>query len=75
MSKEKILLDLITKLLTKEYVLSEVRRSNSNDKQEYDFVIKKASSRGDLNVKKPMTKEEYERMIKRGGKQKWNNLH
>lgn len=43
MNKEKILLDLITKLLTKEYVLSEVRRSNSNDKQEYDFVIKKAS--------------------------------
>ena len=64
MSNEEILLDLITKILTKEYVLSEVRRSNSNDKQEYDFVIKKASSKGDLNVKKPMTKEEYERMIK-----------
>lgn len=43
MSKEEILLDLIAKILTKEYVLSEVRRSNSNDKQEYDFVIKKVS--------------------------------
>ena len=64
MSKEEILLDLITKILTKKYVLDEVRRSNSNDKQEYDFVIKKASSKGDSNVKKPMTKEEYERMIK-----------
>lgn len=38
MSKEEILLDLITKILTKKYVLDEVRRSNSNDKQEYDFV-------------------------------------
>lgn len=64
MSKEEILLDLIAKILTKKYVLDEVRHSNPSHKQEYDFVIKKASSKGDLNVKKPMTKEEYERMIK-----------
>lgn len=42
-TKEEILLDLVTKILTKEFVLDEVRRSNTDNKQEYDFVIKKAS--------------------------------
>lgn len=43
MTKEEILLDLVTKILTKEFVLDEVRRSNTDHKQEYDFVIKRAS--------------------------------
>ncbi|MCD7138959.1 hypothetical protein LTY59_06955 [Limosilactobacillus balticus] len=43
MTKEEILLDLVTKILTKEFTLDEVRRSNSDYKQEYDFVIRKAS--------------------------------
>ena len=62
MSKEEILLDLIAKILTKKYVLDEVRRSNPSHKQEYDFVIKKASSKGDQADKKPMTKEEFDRL-------------
>ena len=64
MSKEEILMDLVKKILLGKYRLYEVRRSNSNGKQEYDFVIKKISSKGDLTIKKPMTKEEYERKVK-----------
>lgn len=47
MTKEEILLDLVTKILTKEFTLDEVRRSNSDYKQEYDFVIRKASGQVD----------------------------
>ena len=64
MSKEELVMDLVKKVLLRHYVLDEVRRSNSNGKQEYDFVIKKVPSKGDLNVEKPMTKEEYERKAK-----------
>lgn len=45
MSKEEILLDLISKVLTRKYVLDEVRRSNTKSMREYDFVIKKVSSK------------------------------
>ena len=47
MNKKEILLELISRVLTNEYELCEVRRSNHDDLQEYDFVIKKASSKGD----------------------------
>ena len=47
MTKNEILLQMIQRLLLGEYELSEVRRSNHDDLQEYDFVIKKASSKGD----------------------------
>lgn len=46
MSKEDLLMDLVKKVLSRNYVLDEVRRSNSNGKQEYDFVIKKAPNEG-----------------------------
>ena len=45
MSREELLLDLVKKILLGKYRLYELRRSNSNSKQEYDFVIKKASSK------------------------------
>lgn len=44
MTKKEILLELISRVLTGEYELCEVRRSNKGDLQEYDFVLKKASS-------------------------------
>lgn len=47
MTKEEILLDLVAKILTKEFTLDEVRHSNLDHKQEYDFVIKKASGQVD----------------------------
>ncbi|MBU9696042.1 hypothetical protein KSL82_09135 [Limosilactobacillus portuensis] len=47
MTKKDILLELINRVLTGEYELWEVRRSNHYELQEYDFVIKKASSKGD----------------------------
>lgn len=47
MDKKEILLELINRVLTGEYELCEVRRSNHDDLQEYDFVIKKVSSKGD----------------------------
>lgn len=43
MTKKDILLELIGRVLTGEYELCEVRRSNRDDLQEYDFVIKKAT--------------------------------
>lgn len=51
MSKEEILLDLISKVLTREYVLDEVRRSNTKSMREYDFVIKKSPARRLLTAK------------------------
>ena len=45
MNKEELLMDLIKKVLLGKYHLCEVRRSNYNGKQEYDFVIKKASDK------------------------------
>ena len=62
MTKKDILLELIGRVSTGEYELCEVRRSNRDDLQEYDFVIKKASSKGDQADKKPMTKEEFDRL-------------
>ncbi|MEK1393042.1 hypothetical protein HCZ21_00170 [Limosilactobacillus fermentum] len=62
MTKKEILLELISCVLTGEYELCEVRRSNKGDLQEYDFVIKKASSKGDRASKRPMTKEEFDRL-------------
>lgn len=47
MTKKEILSELISRVLTGEYELCEVRRSNHYELQEYDFVIKKASSKGD----------------------------
>ena len=47
MTMKHILLELIVRVLTGEYELCEVRRSNRDDLQEYDFVIKKVSSKGD----------------------------
>lgn len=47
MSKHELLAQLIIRLVSGEYELNEVRRSNNSDLQEYDFVIKKASSKGD----------------------------
>lgn len=41
--KTEILLELISRVLTGEYELCEVRRSNHYELQEYDFVIKKAT--------------------------------
>lgn len=41
MMKKEILLELISRVLTGEYELCEVRRSNHYELQEYDFVIKK----------------------------------
>lgn len=64
MTQKEILLQLISRVLTGEYELYEVRRSNHDELQEYDFVIKKASSKGNQTIKKPMTKEEYEMKIK-----------
>ncbi len=43
MTKEGILAQLISSVLTGKYVLHEVRRSNYGDLQEYSFVIKKIS--------------------------------
>ena len=43
MTKKDILLELINRVLTGEYELWEVRRSNHYELQEYDFVIKKAT--------------------------------
>lgn len=62
MTKKDILLELIGRVLTGEYELCEVRRSNRDDLQEYDFVIKKVPSKGDQTDKKPMTKEEFDRL-------------
>ena len=50
MTKKEILLELISRVLTGEYELCEVRRSNKGDLQEYDFVLKKASSKGDHKI-------------------------
>lgn len=47
MTKKEILLQMIQRLLVGEYELNEVRRSNRDDLQEYDFVIKKVPSKGD----------------------------
>lgn len=47
MTKKDILLELIGRVSTGEYELCEVRRSNRDDLQEYDFVIKKVPSKGD----------------------------
>ena len=47
MTKKDILLELIGRVLTGEYELCEVRRSNRDDLQEYDFVIKKVPSKAD----------------------------
>ena len=47
MTQKEILAQLISHVLTGEYELNEVRRSNHDELQEYDFVIKKASSKGD----------------------------
>lgn len=47
MTKEEILIDLINKILVDKYELHEVKRSNSNELQEYNFVIKKVSDEGD----------------------------
>ena len=41
MTKKDILLELIGRVLTGKYELCEVRRSNHDELQEYDFVIKK----------------------------------
>lgn len=46
MNKKELLKDFITKMFFKEYSLIEVRRSNYDEKQEYDFVIKKVPSEG-----------------------------
>ena len=62
MTKKEILLQMIQRLLVGEYELNEVRRSNKVDLQEYDFVLKKVSSKGDQTDKKPMTKEEFDRL-------------
>lgn len=43
MTKKEILSELISRVLTGEYELWEVRRSNHYELQEYDFVIKKAT--------------------------------
>lgn len=63
MTKKDILLELISRVLTGDYELYEVRRSNHDDLQEYDFVIKKASSKGNRDGKKPMTKEEFDKQM------------
>lgn len=47
MTQEEILAQLISRVVSGEYELDEVRRSNHYELQEYDFVIKKASSKGD----------------------------
>ena len=52
MTKEGILEQLISSVLTGKYVLHEVRRSNYGDLQEYSFVIKKIPSQGILKRKK-----------------------
>ncbi len=62
MTKEGILAQLISSVLTGKYVLHEVRRSNYGDLQEYSFVIKKIPSQGILKRKKAMTKEEFEKL-------------
>lgn len=43
MTKKEILSELVSRVLTDEYELYEVRRSNPSGLQEYDFVIKKAT--------------------------------
>ena len=47
MTQMEILALLFSRVLSGEYELDEVRRSNHDELQEYDFVIKKASSKGD----------------------------
>ena len=47
MTQKEILAQLISRVVSGEYELDEVRRSNHDELQEYDFVIKKASSKGD----------------------------
>lgn len=45
MTQKGMLLQLISRVLTGEYELYEVRRSNHDELQEYDFVIKKGPSK------------------------------
>lgn len=43
MTQKEILAQLISRVVSGEYELDEVRRSNHDELQEYDFVIKKAT--------------------------------
>ena len=43
MTQKEILAQLISRVVSGEYELCEVRRSNHDELQEYDFVIKKAT--------------------------------
>lgn len=43
MTQKEILAQLISRVVSGEYELCEVRRSNHDELQEYDFVIKEAT--------------------------------
>lgn len=51
-SNEDIFLDLIERVISGEFSIIETRRGNYDDKQEFDFILKKKRSQNASNIPK-----------------------
>ena len=51
-SNEDIFLDLIERVISGKFSIIETRRGNYDDKQEFDFILKKKRSHNASNIPK-----------------------
>lgn len=51
-SNEDIFLDLIERVISGKFSIIETRRGNYDDKQEFDFILKKKRSQNASNIPK-----------------------
>lgn len=52
LSNEDIFLDLIERVISGRFSIVETRRGNYDDKQEFDFILKKKRSQNASNIPK-----------------------
>ena len=51
-SNEYLILDLIERVISGKFSIIETRRGNYDDKQEFDFILKKKRSQNASNIPK-----------------------